>query len=232
MTKSVKLLKNFEFKKLKMWNKKDWYIDMRNNRSKKRSGIPAYDLRLDKFTGILRDNINNEILDLWCWTGADTQYLIERWYKVLSCDFADEALKNIEKNIPNSKTLHMNIMKELPIKDESYSLIIADLSLHYFDNETTIKIMQEIKRILKPKWILLARVATINDYNFWAGSWKKLENNYYFVEWYNKRYFDSEDIKKYFWIIWEVEAKETEMIRNDNEYRKVKKLYEIKTIKR
>lgn len=205
----------------------DWYIEMRNNWSKKRSGIPVYDLRLDNFTEILQKNKDEEILDLGCWIGADTQYLIERWYKVLSCDFANEALKSIEKHIPNSKTQYINMMEEFPINDETYSLIIADLSLHYFDNNTTIKIMNEIKRILKPNWILLARVATINDTNFWAGKWDKLENNYYFVEWYKKRFFDKDDVNKYFWIIWDVKAKETEMTRNEDEYKKIKKLYEI-----
>ena len=119
------------------------------------------------------------------------------------------------------------MMEGFPINDETYSLIIADLSLHYFDNNTTIKIMKEIKRILKPNWILLARVATINDTNFWAGKWEKLENNYYFVEWYKKRFFDKDDVNKYFWIIWDVKAKETEMTRNKDEYKKIKKLYEI-----
>lgn len=205
----------------------DWYIEMRNNWSKKRSGIPVYDLRLDNFTEILEKHKYEEILDLGCWIGADTQYLIERWYKVLSCDFANEALKSIEKHIPNSKTQYINMMEEFPINDETYSLIIADLSLHYFDNNTTIKIMNEIKRILKPNWILLARIATINDTNFWAGKWEKLENNYYFVEWYKKRFFDKDDVNKYFWIIWDVKAKEKEMTRDEDEYKKIKKLYEI-----
>lgn len=214
-----------------MIEKNDWYIEMRNNWSKKRSGIPAYDLRLDKFTDILQKNKNKEILDLGCWIGADTQYLIERGYKVLSCDFANEALKSIEKNIPNSRTLNINMMKKFPIKDETYSLIIADLSLHYFDNKTTTKIMEEIKRILKPNGILLARVATIKDTNFWAGKWEEIEKNFYLVEWYKKRFFNKEDVQKYFWIIWNVKAKETEMTRDEDEYKKIKKLYEIITNK-
>ena len=45
-----------------------------------------------------------------------------------------------------SKTLYLDMMKDFPIEDNSYSLIIADLSLHYFDNATTIHIMNEIKR--------------------------------------------------------------------------------------
>ena len=137
----------------------DWYIEMRNNWSKKRSGIPVYDLRLDNFTEILQKNKDEEILDLGCWIGADTQYLIERWYKVLSCDFANEALKSIEKHIPNSKTQYINMMEGFPINDETYSLIIADLSLHYFDNNTTINIPAHSIPAFKPAKTFIGKVS-------------------------------------------------------------------------
>lgn len=97
-----------------------------------------------------------KILDLGCGIEADTLYLLERGYNVLSCDFSVEALKSIENNIPNSKTLYLDMMKKFSIADKKYSLIIADLSLHYFNNETTIHIMKEIKRILKDGGVLLA----------------------------------------------------------------------------
>ena len=118
-----------------------------------------------------------KILDLGCGIEADTLYLLERGYNVLSCDFSVEALKSIENNIPNSKTLYLDMMKKFSIADKKYSLIIADLSLHYFNNETTIHIMKEIKRILKDSGVLLARVALVNDFNFGAGQGEKQDNN-------------------------------------------------------
>ena len=120
------------------------FVKMWDNWSKRRSSVPVYDLWLDEYKEILESNKDNEILDLGCGIGADTLYLIERGYNVLSCDFSNEALKSIQDNIPNSKTLYLDMMKKFPIKDNTYSLIIADLSLHYFDNETTIHIMREI----------------------------------------------------------------------------------------
>ena len=209
----------------------DGFIKMWDNWSKKRSSVPVYDLWLDEYKDILRNNKTNEILDLGCGIGADTLYLIERGYNVLSCDFSNEALKSIQDNIPNSKTLYLNMMKKFPIKDNAYSLVIADLSLHYFDNDTTIHIMKEIKRILKEEGILLARVASVNDFNFGAGVGEQLEKNYYFEGDYTKRFFDSEDINKYFGIIGKVEAEETQMTRNEDEYLKPKMLYKIKAIR-
>ncbi len=49
------------------------------------------------------------------------------------------------------------MMKKFPIDDKKYSLIIADLSLHYFNNETTIHIMKEIKRILKMMVVFVSK---------------------------------------------------------------------------
>lgn len=201
---------------------------MWDNRSKKRRNVQVYDLWLDEYSDILENNKDNEILDLGCGTGADTLYLIERGYKVLSCDFSKEALKSVKDNIPNSKVKYLNMMEKFPIDDNAYSLVIADLSLHYFDNNTTIHIMNEIKRILKNNGILLSRVASINDFNFGAGVGEKLEKNYYFEGAYTKRFFDIEDINRYFGIVGTVELRETSMIRDEEEYSKPKRLYQLK----
>lgn len=211
--------------------KDDGFVGMWDNWSKRRSSVPVYDLWLDEYKDILEQNKDKEILDLGCGIGADTFYLLERGYNVLSCDFSNEALKSIQDNIPNSKTLHLDMRKEFPIEDDSYSLIIADLSLHYFDNETTIHIMNEIKRILKQDGTLLSRVASVNDFNFGAGVGEELEKNYYFEGDYTKRFFDLDDVNKYFGIIGSVEAEETQMTRDEAEYSKPKVLYKIKVKK-
>lgn len=207
------------------------YVKMWNNWSKKRNGLPVYDNWLDNYKEVLDSNKNSEILDLGCGIGADTLYLNERGFNVLSCDFSLEALKNIEENIINSKTMYLDMLDKFPFEDESFLLIIADLSLHYFDNETTIHIMNEIRRILKKNGILLSRVASVNDFNFGAGIGEELEKNFYFEGDYTKRFFDREDVNKYFGIIGEVESFETSMIRNEEEYSKPKILYQIKVKK-
>ena len=210
----------------------DTYVKMLDNWSKKRYSIPIYDLWLDEYKDILDKNKDNEILDLGCGIGADTLYLIERGYSVLSCDFSKEALKSIEDNIPNSKTMYLNMLEKFPIDNDTYSLIIADLSLQYFNNQDTIHIMNEIKRILKTDGILLARVASVNDFNFGAGVGKELEKNFYFEGDYTKRFFDLEDVNKFFGIIGSVEAEETSMTRDEEEYSKPKILYKVKVKKK
>lgn len=205
------------------------YVDVFDSWSKRRSGTIVYDLWLDKYQDILLKS--NHILDLGCGLGANTLYLKERGYDVLSCDFSNEALANITNLIKNSKTMYLDMTKTFTLEDNSYDLIIADLSLQYFDSVTTKKIMSEIKRILMPKGILLARVATVDDYNYGALIGEEIEKNYYFEGIYAKRFFDEEDIKQYFSPIGKLTYQKTVMTRDEDEYRKEKRLYEVKVEK-
>lgn len=210
---------------------KNNYLGMWDNWAKKRASLPVYDNWLDDHKELLNKYKDTEILDLGCGIGADTLYLIERGFHVLSCDFSDEALKSIQKNIAGSKTKYLDMFDKFPFENESYSVIIADLSLHYFDHETTTHIMKEIKRILKKDGILFSRVVSVNDVNFGAGVGEQLEKNFYFEGDYTKRFFDEEDVENYFGIIGTLESFETSMTRNEEEYSKPKVLYQIKVKK-
>lgn len=185
-------------------------------------GKPIYDDWLDKYTSILK-RVKTPILDLGCGSGNDTLYLIENGFNIVACDYSDVALEQIKQNIKNVKTIKLDISQTLIFEDNTFDLIIADLSLHYFDEKTTISIMKEIKHILKKDGYLIARVNSISDLNYGAGQGQKLEENYYFVNGYNKRFFSKSDAERFFSIIGKTDIKETEMLR----YSKPKKVIEV-----
>ena len=159
---------------------------------------PTYDPWLDKYKHILDKDKDTTIIDLGCGSGSDTLYLTERNYKVLSCDYSEEALNIVKRDIPNSKIMQLDLTEKLPFKDESISVIIADLSLHYFNNVTTKNIIKEIKRVLKPNGYIIGRVNSVNDINYGAQSGKEIEKHFYLTESGCKRFFDKEDIEYYF----------------------------------
>lgn len=208
----------------------DGYVHMWNAWSKRRAGVPVYDSWLDSYRTLFDQQKTEMILDLGCGLGANTVYLKERGYSVLACDFAQEALTNIKENIPDVKTMCFDMRQPFPFATSSFSIIIADLCLQYFDDATTRFILNEIKRVLKKDGVLLARVARTDDVNFGACEGEELENHYYFEGDYTKRFFDEEDVKKYFSIVGKVEYKKTSMVRDEDEYRKEKRLFEIKVI--
>lgn len=208
----------------------DGYVAMWNAWSKRRAGLPVYDTWLDSYQVLLERNKEDCILDLGCGLGANTIYLKERGYSVLACDFAQDALDNIEKHIQKGITKCFDMRQIFPFEDSSFSVVIADLCLQYFDDFTTRFILREIKRVLKKNGVLLARVARVDDVHFGACEGEELEQHYYFEGGYTKRFFDEEDVEDYFAIVGKVEYKKTSMIRNEAEYQKEKRLFEIKVI--
>lgn len=197
-----------------------------NSHLKYSMGTISYDNWLDKYKSAL-DECRTEVLDLGCGAGNDTLYLISKGLKVVSCDFSQVALDKISRDIEGSQTLLMDISKPFPFEDNSFDLIVADLSLHYFDEETTFAIMQEIKRVLTANGKLIARVNSTDDINYGAQQGVMIEDNFYFVGGYNKRFFNFDDVNKFFSRIGSVEIKEADMLR----YSKPKKVIEIMTRK-
>ena len=107
-----------------------------------------YDAWLEEFNDII-DNATTDIIDLGCGvTGNNTFYLIEKGKSVVSCDFAEEALKVIAEH-EGTKTMLFTMLDKFPFEDNSTEVVIADLSLHYFKKTDTERIISEIKRVLK-----------------------------------------------------------------------------------
>ncbi|MDU4853867.1 MAG: class I SAM-dependent methyltransferase [Clostridioides difficile] len=183
----------------------------------------TYDLWLDKYNDILEKSKDTNIIDLGCGSGNNSVYLSERNYKVISCDYSIEALNIVKKYINNSNIVEMDLTREFPFEDAIAEIIIADLSLHYFDDYTTKKILNEIKRVLKPEGYLIARINTINDVNFNACNGKEIERYFYLTKDGYKRFFDYGDVKKYFGVFEIERAEETVM----NRYGAEKKCFEV-----
>ena len=92
-----------------MINYKEKWNELHKKFSENPNNILKYDDWLQQFKEII-NNINDEIIDLGCGvTGNNTLYLLENKKKVISCDIAEEALKVIKENVPNSKTLCFDI---------------------------------------------------------------------------------------------------------------------------
>lgn len=160
----------------------------------------SYDDWLDEFNSII-ERIDTPIIDLGCGvTGNNTLYLLEKGKKVISCDFAEEALKEVSK-IPSSEVLLFDMLNPFPFEDEKAELVIADLSLHYFREKDTNRIIQEIKRILKPSGYLFFRVNSTSSAEYKElieNGEKMLEANLFYSKNMEKRFFGENDLDSFF----------------------------------
>jgi SAM-dependent methyltransferase len=159
----------------------------------------VYDDWLDMFNDIIM-NTNKPILDLGCGRGNNLKYLLEKNKKVIACDLSPVAIADIKKNFPNVyDTKCFDMLDGLPFDDETFDVIIADLSLHYFKKIDTEYIISELKRILCNDGYLLIRLNSVNDYNSGYGKGIEVEKHLYQVNDNElKRYFDEEDIREFF----------------------------------
>lgn len=74
-------------------------------------------------------------------------------YDVISTDISEIALDKVKEF--NEHILKLDMRNSLPFEDNKFDLVFANLSIHYFSDVDTKKIMDEIKRILKKMIYLL-----------------------------------------------------------------------------
>jgi SAM-dependent methyltransferase len=162
----------------------------------------VYDNWLDSCERELQSCVT-PIIDLGCGAGNNTKYLLEKGKEVIPCDFAETAIVNIKSRFPQIKQAEcFDMTKGLPFADNFTDLVIADLSLHYFSEDTTYDILEEIQRVLKPNGFLCFRVNSVKDKNHGAGQGTEIAKHLYeTADGRQKRFFDKNDIET-FWQAW------------------------------
>ena len=194
---------NFEYKE--QWNE---IFDNHINLKKE----IKYNLWLDNYyDNIIKDSLN--ILDLGCGYGNNIKYLLEKGKTAAACDYSDSAIKIINDNFPNIETKTFDMSEGLKYEDNTFDLIISELSLHYFSEEVTLKVIKELKRILNKNGKLILKVNSVKEFENGHNKGKEIEENFYELNNMKKRFFNEEEIKKFFkeWNV--VNMLETEMIK-------------------
>ena len=118
---------------------------------------------LHRHIAILPQGAN--VLELGCGEGYDSAYLLGQGMKVLSTDLQQGHLdKTRQVAGENVKTQILDLLSKEnweKLADNSFDVVMASLCLHYFSPQETERIINEIKRVLKPNGKLLARVNSV-----------------------------------------------------------------------
>lgn len=146
------------------------------------------------------DSSGKPIIDLGCGSGNNVKYLMEKNMKVVACDSSIAAIELIKRNFPNIyDTECFDMVDGFPFVNNSADLVIADLCLHYFTKEDTIKILNEIKKVLINQGTLLARVYSIDDVDIKTLNGREVEKHLYKMpDGRLKRFFSYEDLFEFF----------------------------------
>lgn len=156
-------------------------------------------------------NRKGKCLDLGCGIGQYSKELMSYGYEVTSSDISDIALEKVKEF--NSNVIKLDMKEKLPFSDNEFDLVFANLSIHYFSDKDTKKLMLEIKRILKKDGLFIGSVNGLEGYEKIKEIAIEIEKHY----WFNKnkyiRLFDKEDLKKYLSIFNIINIEERETIR-------------------
>ncbi len=157
-------------------------------------------------------------LDLGCGIGQFTKWFMDQGYEVTSSDISNIALEKVREF--NSNVVRADMREKLPFNDNEFDVVFANLSIHYFSDSDTKKLMSEIKRILKKDGLFIGSVNGIQGLDGIKATAEVLDHHFY----YNKdkyiRLFDVDDVKKYLNIfdILKVEEKETKRFGHNKNY--------------
>lgn len=160
----------------------------------------------------------SKCLDLGCGIGQYTKELMSYGYEVTSADISNIALEKVKEF--NDNIVKVDMKEELPFSENEFDLVFANLSIHYFSDEDTKKLMLEIKRILKEEGLFIGSVNGIQGYEKIKDTAVELEKHY----WFNKnkyvRLFDKDDLEKYLDVfdVLNIEEKETVRFNHKKNY--------------
>ena len=174
------------------------------------------DIWIEKY----KEYLNNKglCLDLGCGIGQFTKKFIEYGYDVISSDISDIALNKVKEF--NKNICKVDMRQNLPFEDNKFDIVFANLSIHYFSDNDTKKLMNEIKRILKKDGLFIGSVNGIQGLEKIKETANELEYHYYYNNDKYIRLFDINDVKKYLDIfdIIKIDERETTRFEHKKNY--------------
>jgi SAM-dependent methyltransferase len=142
---------------------------------------------------------HGRLLELGAGHGQDSIFFVKQGYEVVSSDIETASLEvNLSKQ-PKERSekisvVSLDLKDMLPFAENSFDIVYAHLSLHYFDQETTYEIVNQIERILRPGGIFAFLTNSINDPEYNTGY--LLEKDFFQIGKATKRYFSVESTRR------------------------------------
>jgi len=152
------------------------------------------------------------VLELGCGGGRDTATLAAAGHRVVAIELSPEAVARARERVPSVQIHCQDIRAPFPLAERSVGVVVASLSLHYFDWSETIALAGRVHEVLKPDGVLLCRLNSTNDHHFGASGHPEIEKDFYLVDGTPKRFFDRNAVDRLFAHGWRMLAIEEKVI--------------------
>ena len=136
----------------------------------------------------------HRILELGCGTGADAVYFSKLGHEVVATDGSAEAISANSSRGNGFLRFAMQDMREpLSFADDSFGLVYARLSIHYFSDAETRRIVDEVHRVLGPGGRFFFMCKSIQD-PLW-GQGVRVGPNMYDLDGHVRHFFSPDYIR-------------------------------------
>ena len=113
---------------------------------------------------ILQQSDAHLVLDLGCGTGNDVFRLSYAGFTVIGLDYSRQALRAAQhKRLRGTSFVLGDMARGLPFSAAQFDAVMANVSLHMFNDATTRRLFTEIKHILRPHGLFLFHVNALED---------------------------------------------------------------------
>ncbi|MGJ7528378.1 methyltransferase domain-containing protein [Variovorax sp. GB1P17] len=147
---------------------------------------------------------DSPVLELGCAEGRDSATLVDAGLHVVAVELSHEAVAQARVRVPAGAQFHCQDFREpfpLPA-DATVGAVLASLSLHYFEWDATLKLVQRIHRVLRPGGVLLCRLNSVNDLHYGGRGPSSVtgrdEDCFYLFDGFPKRFFDRAAVERLF----------------------------------
>jgi SAM-dependent methyltransferase len=151
----------------------------------------VYEPWLERWKGVLVGH-GDQALELGCGVGYDTEVLTKWGFEVTALDVSQVAVEYSTRRNPGAIHRVMD-MRGIVSLVPGFDVVVASLSLHYFNRKDTVTIFEDVRRLLNPRGILAFRVNASDDVESGApadaASWTRIS-----VDGVSKQFFTPEKI--------------------------------------
>jgi len=117
--------------------------------------VPSYLYLLNKIISILNPQKGEIILDAGAGTGNLAVLIENKLAKVVALDFSKEALEIYKSKNPSAIICLHDLTNPLPFEDNCFDKIVSNNVIYNIPREKRLKVILELKRVLKPNGLII-----------------------------------------------------------------------------